>query len=96
MCICITLEVRGPAFRHVCKACYEIIKQSPADKCIADCHRLQPDTPYYVVCVLCYETIHDQIDIINQTPEQQQQTNLDGNSGVELVKKLKKAAKKAV
>ena len=93
MCICSSLEVRGPAFRHVCRSCYLIIKQSPAEECIADCHRLQEDTPYYVVCILCYETTHEHVRTVKAYPGVECQTVKTEES---LPTKLKKAAKRAV
>ncbi len=89
-CICSLLEVRSPNFRHVCKTCYHEIKKSPSVDCLADCHRLETDTPYYVVCMLCYETIHEKVTAPTvETPEPVKDVYK------ELVADIKRASKKA-
>jgi hypothetical protein len=95
MCICVRLEVRGPAFRHVEKACYETIKLNPHPSCIADCNKLETDTPYYAVCILCYETTHEKISVPITAKEQTVQPPND-NAGEQLAAKLKRAAKRAL
>ena len=89
-CICLSLEVRSPNFRHVCKTCYHAIKKSPSTECIANCHRLETDTPYYVVCMLCYETTHEKVvaPTVNAVEPVKDVYK-------ELVADLKKASKKA-
>jgi hypothetical protein len=89
------LEVRGPAFRHVTKECYDVIKLNPHPECIAGCHRLETETPYYVVCVLCYETTHEKTSVPIAAKEEILRTPGD-KAEDQLAAKLKKAAKRAL
>ena len=94
MCICPNLEIRGAAFRHVCKSCYQAVKKNSSPLCIADCSRLETNTPFYAVCVHCYEIHHEKTHLIEAIKETVVEP-VKEKSGEVLAIKLKKIAKKA-